>query len=147
MPPATDEAVIALMDLASPVAAFVRDRCDRALGEEVAVPALYDAWTLGPKTTATSPAPPNASAATSGRSSPAFASFNPAPTTVACASIKELASGGQTSRRYPFLRSWSLPGRSLARMTVRMRVVPSSPAFDGGACPRCGSLGGVRRWS
>ena len=34
-PPASDEAVIALTDLASPVAAFVRDRCVRDLGAEV----------------------------------------------------------------------------------------------------------------
>jgi putative DNA primase/helicase len=32
------------MDLASPVAAFVRDRCVRGLGEEVACVTLFAAW-------------------------------------------------------------------------------------------------------
>jgi putative DNA primase/helicase len=44
VPKTSDEAVIALMDLASPVAAFVRDRCARGLGEEVACAVLYAAW-------------------------------------------------------------------------------------------------------
>jgi putative DNA primase/helicase len=43
-PPSSDEAVIALMDLASPVAAFVRDRCSRALDAEVPVADLFTAW-------------------------------------------------------------------------------------------------------
>ena len=44
VPPTSDEAVIALMNLASPVAAFVRDRCARGLGAEVTCAALYTAW-------------------------------------------------------------------------------------------------------
>jgi putative DNA primase/helicase len=43
-PPSSDEVVIELMDLASPVAAFVRDRCIRALDAEEAVATVYDAW-------------------------------------------------------------------------------------------------------
>jgi putative DNA primase/helicase len=43
-PPSTDEAVIALQDLASPVAAFVRDCCQTGSDHEVAVDALWDAW-------------------------------------------------------------------------------------------------------
>jgi putative DNA primase/helicase len=43
-PPSSDEAVVALMDLASPVAAVVRDRCARGLGEQVGCTALFDAW-------------------------------------------------------------------------------------------------------
>ncbi len=43
-PKATDEAMIALQDLASPVAAFVRDRCVRDIGHEIAVDELFAAW-------------------------------------------------------------------------------------------------------
>jgi putative DNA primase/helicase len=43
-PASTDEAIIALQDLASPVAAFVRDRCVRDLGGEVPCDDLYRAW-------------------------------------------------------------------------------------------------------
>lgn len=43
-PTSTDEAVIALSDLASPVAAFVRDRCTRGLEAEVPIADLYNAW-------------------------------------------------------------------------------------------------------
>jgi putative DNA primase/helicase len=43
-PPGADEAIVALQDLASPVAAFVRDRCVRGAEHEVAVDVLYAAW-------------------------------------------------------------------------------------------------------
>lgn len=43
-PEATDEAIIALRDLASPVAAFVRDCCKTGAECEVAVDALWKAW-------------------------------------------------------------------------------------------------------
>ena len=43
-PPGADEAIVALQDLASPVAAFVRDRCVRDPKAEVAVDELYAAW-------------------------------------------------------------------------------------------------------
>ena len=43
-PSATDEAILALKDLASPVAAFVRDRCDIGVNHKVAVDDLYTAW-------------------------------------------------------------------------------------------------------
>jgi putative DNA primase/helicase len=43
-PASSDEAAIALADLASPVAAFVRDRCQRALDAEVPCDELYAAW-------------------------------------------------------------------------------------------------------
>jgi putative DNA primase/helicase len=43
-PASTDDAIIALQDLASPVAAFVRDRCTRDLGAEVPCDDLYRAW-------------------------------------------------------------------------------------------------------
>jgi putative DNA primase/helicase len=43
-PPGADEAIVALKDLASPVAAFVRDRCDRDPKLEIAVDDLYTAW-------------------------------------------------------------------------------------------------------
>jgi putative DNA primase/helicase len=43
-PPHADEAMVALQDLASPVAAFVRDRCVRGSEHEVAVDAVYAAW-------------------------------------------------------------------------------------------------------
>jgi hypothetical protein len=39
-----DEAIITLQDLASPVAAFVRDRCVRGIGLEIDADALWDAW-------------------------------------------------------------------------------------------------------
>ena len=44
--PQADEAIIALQDLASPVAAFVRDRCVRGPQHEVTVDNLYSAWRL-----------------------------------------------------------------------------------------------------
>ena len=43
-PPGADEAMIALQDLASPVAAFVRDRCVRGPEHTVPVDVLYTAW-------------------------------------------------------------------------------------------------------
>jgi putative DNA primase/helicase len=43
-PPGADEAMVALQDLASPVAAFVRDRCVRGPEHGVAVDELYAAW-------------------------------------------------------------------------------------------------------
>jgi putative DNA primase/helicase len=43
-PPSTDEAIIALQDLASPVSAFLRDTCTVDLGDEVLVDDLYRAW-------------------------------------------------------------------------------------------------------
>lgn len=43
-PTSTADAVIALQDLASPVAAFVRDRCMTGLDREVLVDELYRAW-------------------------------------------------------------------------------------------------------
>jgi putative DNA primase/helicase len=43
-PPATDEAYIALQDLASPVGAFVRDRCALGAGYEVLIDELWAAW-------------------------------------------------------------------------------------------------------
>jgi putative DNA primase/helicase len=43
-PPSADEAIVALQDLASPVAAFVRDRCVRGSEREVEVDHLYAAW-------------------------------------------------------------------------------------------------------
>jgi putative DNA primase/helicase len=43
-PTSTDEAMIALQDLASPVSAFLRDRCTIDLGDEVRVDQLYAAW-------------------------------------------------------------------------------------------------------
>jgi putative DNA primase/helicase len=43
-PDSSKDAVIALADLVSPVAAFVRDRCVRGPGMEVACKALYDDW-------------------------------------------------------------------------------------------------------
>jgi putative DNA primase/helicase len=45
VPPSSDEAVLALRDLVSPVAAFVRDRCDTSdLLAEAPVPDVYEAW-------------------------------------------------------------------------------------------------------
>ncbi|MDP9250721.1 MAG: phage/plasmid primase, P4 family [Chloroflexota bacterium] len=43
-PVTTDEAIIALQDLASPVSAFVRDLCTIGPTEEVAITTLYEAW-------------------------------------------------------------------------------------------------------
>jgi putative DNA primase/helicase len=43
-PRATDEAFVALQDLASPVGAFVRDRCTVELAAEVPVDGLWSAW-------------------------------------------------------------------------------------------------------
>jgi putative DNA primase/helicase len=43
-PASTDEAYIALQDLASPVGAFVRDRCELDIGHEIPVDELWDAW-------------------------------------------------------------------------------------------------------
>jgi putative DNA primase/helicase len=43
-PPGADEAIVALQDLASPVAAFVRDRCVRGAKHEVKVDDIYTAW-------------------------------------------------------------------------------------------------------
>jgi putative DNA primase/helicase len=43
-PSGADEAMVALQDLASPVAAFVRDRCLRGPKQEVSVNELYTAW-------------------------------------------------------------------------------------------------------
>jgi putative DNA primase/helicase len=43
-PESTDEAVTALRDLASPVAAFIRDQCVTGTDCEVAVDELWDAW-------------------------------------------------------------------------------------------------------
>jgi putative DNA primase/helicase len=43
-PATTDEAIIALQDLASPVSAFVRDLCTVGPTEEIAITALYSAW-------------------------------------------------------------------------------------------------------
>jgi putative DNA primase/helicase len=39
-----DEAITTLRDLASPVAAFVRERCETGFDKQVAVDALYDAF-------------------------------------------------------------------------------------------------------
>jgi putative DNA primase/helicase len=43
-PHGADEAMVALQDLASPVAAFVRDRCARGSDRTVPVDELYQAW-------------------------------------------------------------------------------------------------------
>lgn len=43
-PASTDEAITALQDLASPVAAFVRDQCVTGPGHEVAIDVIYGAW-------------------------------------------------------------------------------------------------------
>jgi putative DNA primase/helicase len=43
-PSGADEAIVALQDLASPVAAFVRDRCQRGPEHEISVDKLYKAW-------------------------------------------------------------------------------------------------------
>ena len=45
-PQSTDETIATLQDLASPVSAFVRDRCTVGPVEEVAVPTLFAAWKL-----------------------------------------------------------------------------------------------------
>jgi putative DNA primase/helicase len=43
-PPSTTEAFVAMQDLASPVAAFVRDRCEVGLGLSVLVDELWSSW-------------------------------------------------------------------------------------------------------
>jgi putative DNA primase/helicase len=43
-PKSTDEAMVALQDLASPVAAFVRDRCETKPESQVLIDDLYRAW-------------------------------------------------------------------------------------------------------
>lgn len=43
-PTSTDEAIIALQDLASPVAAFVREECQTGPNHEIPIDALYRAW-------------------------------------------------------------------------------------------------------
>jgi putative DNA primase/helicase len=43
-PKSTDEAYIALQDLASPVGAFVRDRCELGSDHQIPVDDLWDAW-------------------------------------------------------------------------------------------------------
>jgi putative DNA primase/helicase len=43
-PPSTDDALIALQDLASPVAAFIRERCIVAVQAEVAIDDLFRSW-------------------------------------------------------------------------------------------------------
>jgi putative DNA primase/helicase len=43
-PRGADEAIVALQDLASPVAAFVRDRCVRGPEHEVKIDDIYTAW-------------------------------------------------------------------------------------------------------
>ena len=102
-PPSTDEAVIALMDLASPVAAFVRDRCARGLDAEVAVRRpVRRRGRRGPRTTATSPAPRSGSAATCAPSSPGCASSAPVTATPGSASTAASLSVGPTMRRTAF---------------------------------------------
>jgi putative DNA primase/helicase len=44
VPPASDETVIQMQDLASPVSAFVRERCTLEPAAEIAVDKLYAAW-------------------------------------------------------------------------------------------------------
>ncbi|WP_273733365.1 DNA primase family protein [Mycolicibacterium septicum] len=44
VPASSDDAATMMMDLVSPVSAFVRDCCVRAPSESVAVDTLYDAW-------------------------------------------------------------------------------------------------------
>ncbi len=43
-PASSTDAIVALQDLVSPTAAFVRDRCKRGIGAVVSVAALYEAW-------------------------------------------------------------------------------------------------------
>jgi len=43
-PQSSVDSILALQDLVSPVAAFVRDRCTRGPSEEVPIAALYEAW-------------------------------------------------------------------------------------------------------
>jgi len=43
-PKSTEEAYIALQDLASPIGAFIRDRCEVDIGHEVPVDDLWSAW-------------------------------------------------------------------------------------------------------
>src|SRR5258705_9054943 len=44
VPGSSEDAANLMMDLASPVSAFVRDRCVRAPGESILADRLYDAW-------------------------------------------------------------------------------------------------------
>jgi putative DNA primase/helicase len=44
VPSSSDDATNLMMDLASPVSAFVRERCRRSLSEDVSRDELYDAW-------------------------------------------------------------------------------------------------------
>ena len=83
----TDEAIIALMDLASPVAAFVRDRCPRGLGDEVPrARAVQRVEGLGRGQRPQARHRADASAGTCGPSSPGCASSAPATVTSASAS-------------------------------------------------------------
>ena len=43
-PSSTDEAYRAIQDLASPIGAFVRDRCEVGTEHQVAVDEMWDAW-------------------------------------------------------------------------------------------------------
>lgn len=43
-PKSSTDSILALQDLVSPVAAFVRDRCERGVGHEIAVADLFAAW-------------------------------------------------------------------------------------------------------
>jgi putative DNA primase/helicase len=43
-PASTDDVITSLQDLASPVAAFVRDKCERGTGEIVEIDDMYSAW-------------------------------------------------------------------------------------------------------
>jgi len=45
-PRSSSDSILALQDLVSPVAAFVRDRCERGAGREVTVDELYEAWKI-----------------------------------------------------------------------------------------------------
>jgi putative DNA primase/helicase len=45
-PAASDDAILALQDLVSPVAAFVRDCCDKGTGLEVSIAGLFNAWKM-----------------------------------------------------------------------------------------------------
>ncbi len=62
VPGSSEDAAHLMMDLASPVSAFVRDRCVREPGASVLADELYDAWKGGLRTTATMPerSPPSA---------------------------------------------------------------------------------------
>jgi putative DNA primase/helicase len=43
-PQSSTDSILALQDLVSPVAAFVRDRCEVGIGYEISVADLFDAW-------------------------------------------------------------------------------------------------------